>query len=907
MTAQLLQPCLRTGIMLLIFILTAYLLAPAYAALDAAGNRHPFRTLPNTFVVELETSPESFDNVTAMRNYRQSDFFRRLEERNISYIVRHEYELMNAVSIEFGKPEDVREVNEMQVTLKMWPVNLIARPNIIDHPKHSIPNLHSSHNLTGVSLVHSKLGFTGSGIKVGVIDTGIDYMHPALGGCYKKPGCRVLWGHDFVGDLYNGTNRPIPGNDPRDQCNGHGTHVSGIIGANDTMKQFVGVAPDVTFGAYRIFGCNGSASDDIIMKAMEMAYKDGMDVINLSLGDLGWPESATAALGDRLVYQGMSIASSAGNSGSQGIFEVGAPSVGKHVLSVASVDNLKVLAFAAKTSKGELIEYKTANEQALNFTNATVTFVNEDNMPNFNGDGCTRVKKDLTSKIALIMRGGCVFTEKILNAQKAGAIGVLIYNNVPGIFAPTFKNNTITIQTAGISDADGAKLFADIQKNGKDYNVLLTFTQEQVEFDNPTAGTISDFSSWGLSVELDIKPDISAPGGQIFSTFPLALGGYATLSGTSMSSPQIAGAIALILQAKGGRQHVSSIQIRDILLNNAGPVRIYQTNTTDSVAHQGSGLVNVFDSLLSKTYVTPCKLELNDTVHLASKNLYTLTVMNTGDKEAQYTFEHAPAGTVMAYNESNHFPLEKPIILNSTNVNSNDTTIAKVVLPSQALTIPAKSSANVSFSIYPPPVSDSKDPIIYSGHISIARKELSNNTAPTNVHVSYAGLSTMMKELPILNVYGTFPTIITAKGKSLTEKNATSISVSSSQPVLLLFQLALPTRLLFVEAVKACNTSQSYGLIPGGLLTFLSRNNPDDLTDFWQVDWMGEVGDAAANGLGPDQLPAFTGMTNRTATRLPTGTYRLVMRVLRGFGNQTNMADYETWTSPSLTVEDVTL
>lgn len=67
-------------------------------------------------------------------------------------------------------------------------------------------------------------------------------MHPALGGCYKKPGCRVLWGHDFVGDHYNSTNTPIPGNDPRDQCNGHGTHVSGIIGAKD--KQFVGVAPD---------------------------------------------------------------------------------------------------------------------------------------------------------------------------------------------------------------------------------------------------------------------------------------------------------------------------------------------------------------------------------------------------------------------------------------------------------------------------------------------------------------------------------------------------------------------------------------------------------------------------------------------------------------------------------------
>lgn len=83
----------------------------------------------------------------------------------------------------------------------------------------------------------------------------------------------------------------------------------------------------------------------------------------------------------------------------------------------------------------------------------------------------------------------CILIKKILNAQKAGAIGVLIYNNVPGIIPPVFENKSITIQTAGISDTDGAKLFDDIQKNGKDHNVLLTFTQERVEFENPTAGT----------------------------------------------------------------------------------------------------------------------------------------------------------------------------------------------------------------------------------------------------------------------------------------------------------------------------------------------------------------------------------------------------------------------------------
>lgn len=186
---------------------------------------------------------------------------------------------------------------------------------------------------------------TGQGIKVGIIDTGVDYMHPGLGGCFG-PNCRVAYGYDFVGDGYTGNNEAIPDSDPRDTCNGHGTHVTGIIGAQD--DQFTGIAPQVTFGAYRIFGCEGSSTDDVIMKAMEMAYADGMDIINLSLGDVGWPESPASLLADALALKGMIVCAAAGNEGDRGMFEVGAPSLGKHALSVASIDNTHVLSHTIK-------------------------------------------------------------------------------------------------------------------------------------------------------------------------------------------------------------------------------------------------------------------------------------------------------------------------------------------------------------------------------------------------------------------------------------------------------------------------------------------------------------------------------------------------------------------------------
>ncbi|RKP07940.1 peptidase S8/S53 domain-containing protein, partial [Thamnocephalis sphaerospora] len=105
----------------------------------------------------------------------------------------------------------------------------------------------------------------GAGVKVGIIDTGVDYHHPALGGCFGH-GCKVAYGWDFVGDAYNGTNQPIPDPDPLDQCNGHGTHVAGIIAARSL--ELNGTAPGVTLGAYRVFGCTGTVAVRVLISAM---------------------------------------------------------------------------------------------------------------------------------------------------------------------------------------------------------------------------------------------------------------------------------------------------------------------------------------------------------------------------------------------------------------------------------------------------------------------------------------------------------------------------------------------------------------------------------------------------------------------------------------------------------------
>jgi subtilisin family serine protease len=169
------------------------------------------------------------------------------------------------------------------------------------------PDTTATHKTTGVDKLHAEGNF-GQGVKIGILDTGIDYTHPDLGGGFGK-GFKVAGGYDFVGDDYTGANTPKPDDDPLDQCEGHGTHVAGIIGGNPGNEfKISGVAYQADIHAYRIFGCDGSVPDDIIIDALLRAFNDGMDVMNLSLGGAqGWTESPSADVASKLAARGKLI------------------------------------------------------------------------------------------------------------------------------------------------------------------------------------------------------------------------------------------------------------------------------------------------------------------------------------------------------------------------------------------------------------------------------------------------------------------------------------------------------------------------------------------------------------------------------------------------------------------------
>src|SRR5215831_18475740 len=216
----------------------------------------------------------------------------------------HSKNLFNGISMELD-PADVNTLSRLFTVKATYPLRTYSLP-----PTQTVsPELATALAMTGADIVHSELGFTGKGVRVGIIDTGIDYNHPDLGGGFG-PGFRVAFGFDFVGDAYDGSNTPVPDPFP-DDCDGHGTHVAGIVGANGAV---IGVAPGVTFGAYRVFGCEGDAEDDVIMAALERALQDGMDVVNMSLGAAFlWPQSPLGLASDRLVNKGVVVVSSIGN------------------------------------------------------------------------------------------------------------------------------------------------------------------------------------------------------------------------------------------------------------------------------------------------------------------------------------------------------------------------------------------------------------------------------------------------------------------------------------------------------------------------------------------------------------------------------------------------------------------
>lgn len=440
--------------------------------------------------------------------------------------------------------------------------------------------------------------YTGEGVKVGIIDTGIDYTHPDLTKNYQA-------GYDVV-DLDEDPQETVP---EQGIPTLHGTHVAGIIAADGDLQ---GVAPNAEIYAYRALGPGGMGTSVQVIAAMEQALNDGVDIMNLSLGNtVNGPDYPTSVAVNRAVELGVSVVIANGNDG-PGNWTVGSPATASKALAVGATSNPQKIPFL----------YEARSDKSFPL------FLMQGSVPwDLDKSNAIAVDKQTNQrgKIALIERGGNIpFYEKAKQAEESGAIAVVIYNNEEGIFQGSVENeeDPIGIPVAGITQQVGEWLLQEL----KDDSLYIETVYQE------TPRGIAEFSSRGpVTVNWDIKPDILAPGTNILSTVP---GGYQELQGTSMAAPHVAGVIALIKEA---HPNWSNKQITGALKTTAVQITNQNNGLVEPII-QGMGLIQPEAAIETNTIIHNPQLAFGKMDDYRQTKTMDITIENTTNKTQSYSF-----------------------------------------------------------------------------------------------------------------------------------------------------------------------------------------------------------------------------------------------------------------------------
>ncbi|WP_274518891.1 S8 family serine peptidase [Tumebacillus flagellatus] len=505
-------------------------------------------------------------------------------------------------------------------------------------------------------------GFTGKGLKVGVIDTGIDYLHPDLKGAYKGGYNAKTHTTDPYEDIPNAKLK-LDGTE-------HGTHVSGTIAgraANSTSEIVQkGIAYEAELYSYKVLGYDpatgkSSGSSAEVIDGIEHAVKDGMNVINLSLGSDGEkdPNSPDAIAINNAVLSGVIAVIANGNAATnvpgQYYYSNGSPASSQLAISVGAASSTSTHMTAKATDT-----VTTDVTHQLNVM-SWVPF-HDDLAPELGSDPIDAVYvgvgdtqdykgKDMTGKIAFISRGKLTFDQKVKNAKAAGAKAAVIFNgNATAAGVPILdEGNPALVSRDGNVGAngylaDGYDYVPAFDMSGKEGREIarqllanpdktLKLSLTDIVKTSERGDTMASFSSRGplAGGNYDIKPDLVAPGVNVMSSLP-AYGkanpgvsyneAYGRMSGTSMATPHVAGMALLVKQA---HPDWTPFDVRAALANTATEISNLNGVQYD-VYSQGAGRTNV-DLAID----TPAVLETVDNITILDKNLTKQNIINYND------------------------------------------------------------------------------------------------------------------------------------------------------------------------------------------------------------------------------------------------------------------------------------
>ena len=551
-------------------------------------------------------------------------------------------------------------------------------------------------------------GNAGAGLKIGIIDTGIDQTNPSFidksltaPAGYPKydkaankafTSNKVIVARSYLDSVAAGSNPADPAADSRPDdltardTDGHGSAVGSVAAGVATTFDgvaVVGVAPKAFLGNYKVYGSpevNGGASEDGIIQALDDAVTDGMDVVNFSSGapaftgpldtgaacgaPAGTPCDAIAMAMEEAMTKGqVLVVAAAGNEGFDGYQSqntdaptfgtISSPADAPSVLAAGGIEN-DITYVQSVTVSGSGVPSNVARMAAYESEDGpipaaplTATLVDVTKAGDTDGFLCTGLSgTQLNNAIALILRGTCNFETKVLNAQLAGAVGVIIMNNTNSVAILGGLFNTV-IPAFAIGHADGQNLLTYIDAHAGAKATLDPYPSGQILAS--TLGYVPDsvayFSSRGPATGTNgLKPDVSAvatdfllavqdynPNGDLFS-----MTRYAVAGGTSFSTPLLAGAGALVKQANAG---LKPLQIKSALVNTATLSNLLTDDgsAAPSLSEVGSGILQAQNAVISTVQIVPSTVSFG-LLNTALPSAQTLTLSNTGTASSTLIF-----------------------------------------------------------------------------------------------------------------------------------------------------------------------------------------------------------------------------------------------------------------------------
>lgn len=520
-----------------------------------------------------------------------------------------------------------------------------------DVPEITIPeneeNMVTSREMINSTFINDS-GFTGEGMVAAVLDTGVDYNHEAFDSS-KLEGIetretkssvetsvselalnasgevyhtlKVPFGYDYADHDAN----PIPTHE-----NNHGTHVSGTVVGNS--DEVAGVAKDAQLMIFKVFSDEDpGAYDSDILAALEDAVKLNVDTINMSLGSsAGFSTDTDESMNE--IYAsvgaaGINLDVSAGNSYNSAYANnwgdvslttnpdtgiVGSPSTYASSLSVASIENTHLNDARCFKVGDDKIGYEDTGVSENAFTKLSGDYSYVDCGYGKEAD----FPASVSGKIALISRGEISFVDKINNAADKGAVAAIIYNNTAGSISMSIDG--VTIPAVSILKSDGELMKAAISDG---VGTMKCDPDLKAQLVNPVAGEMSDFSSWGPTPSLQIKPEITAPGGNIYSAYYVDNGKSVNgnMSGTSMAAPHVTGASTLVREYVKGNLEKFGLDdddkvglenmVNSLLMSTAVPVQSDYDEVNDIISYystrkQGAGLIDLKACVETPAYLS---------------------------------------------------------------------------------------------------------------------------------------------------------------------------------------------------------------------------------------------------------------------------------------------------------------